>query len=60
LAKDKVNIRRLKNFAFENLTRDWVLREILLSEPDEMDGSEFCVKANVWLKLSRGKAYERK
>jgi len=60
LAKDKVNIRRLKNFAFENLTKDWVLREILLAEPDELDGSEFCVKLDVWLKLLRGKTDERK
>lgn len=52
----KVNIRRLKNFASENLPVDWVLRQILLSEPNEIDHSEFCAKVDVWLRLAREEA----
>jgi len=58
LIKSKVKIRRLKNFAFQCLPKDSMLREILLSDSDELDGSEFCAKLDVWLKLARGKTHE--
>ena len=51
--KNKINIRRLKNFAFEKLPRNWALREILLSEKDELDSQTFIARLPIWLKLCR-------
>jgi hypothetical protein len=51
----RINIRRLKDFAFTELPRNWVLREIILSERDELDVSEFVAKAEIWLKLAKEK-----
>jgi len=52
-----VNIRRLKDFALNEMPKDWILRELLLSEhKEELDALEFVTKAEVWLKLARGKA----
>ena len=48
-----VDISRLKKFAFNNLPKDWPLREILLSENDELDVSVFLARLPVWLKLNR-------
>jgi len=55
LIKGKVNIRPLKDFASEILPKDWVLKHILVNELDQLDGSEFCAKIEVWLKLARRK-----
>lgn len=49
--KQSLNIRKLKLFAFEKLPKQSLLREIILSEPDELDAHEFIVKVDVWLKL---------
>jgi len=51
----RINIRRLKDFVFTELSRSWILREIILSERDELDASEFVAKAEIWLKLVKGK-----
>jgi hypothetical protein len=56
MAKIKVNVRRLKDFAFTELPNGWVLREILLSEHDELELFEFLAKVEIWLKLARRKA----
>ena len=49
----KVNISKLKNFAFDKLPRDWPLREILLSEKDELGFQIFLSRLPIWLKLSK-------
>jgi hypothetical protein len=54
MSKTKINMRRLKDFAFTELPRSWILREIILSERDELDVSEFVAKAEIWLKLAKG------
>lgn len=51
----RVNICGLKKFAFTELSKDSILREILLSEHDELETSEFIAKSEIWLKLARGK-----
>jgi hypothetical protein len=56
MAKTKIGIRRLKEFAFSELPNGSVLREILLSEHDELDLYEFLAKVEIWLKLARRKA----
>jgi hypothetical protein len=55
MSPGRVNISRLKDFAFSELPRSWILREIILSERDELDVSEFVAKAEVWLKIAKGK-----
>ena len=49
----KVVIRKLKEFAFEKLPKNWPLREILLSEEDELDIHVFLARFPIWLRLSR-------
>jgi len=51
----KVNIRRLKEFALNEIPRDWVLRDLLLSEKTLLSVWEFTVKVDLWLKLARRK-----
>jgi len=46
-----VDLRRLKHFAAESLPADSILRELILSEPDRVSATEFCVKSEVWLTL---------
>lgn len=53
MSKTKINIRRLKDFAFTQLPKDWPLREILLSEEDELAIQIFLARLPVWLRLSR-------
>jgi hypothetical protein len=55
MSKTKINMRKLKEFAFSELPRSWILREIILSERDELDVFEFIVKVEIWLKLAKGK-----
>jgi len=47
----KIKTKRLKEFARQKFPRDSVLREILLSEEDEMEVSTFIARLPVWLKL---------
>jgi hypothetical protein len=55
MSPGRVNISRLKDFAFSELPRSWILREIILSERDGLDVFEFIVKVEIWLKLAKGK-----
>lgn len=48
-----VNLRPLKQFALEKLRERSVLREVLLSEKDEMLPVEFLAKMQTWLFLLR-------
>jgi hypothetical protein len=48
-----MNISSLKQFALENLREGSVLREVLLSEKDEMLSDEFVAKMQIWLFLLR-------
>lgn len=48
----KVNICALKKFAWEQLPNNWPLREILLTESDEIDISTFLARLPVYLRLS--------
>lgn len=52
MSKTKINIRRLKKFAFNELP-DGALRQVLLIERDELECSVFLNRLPVWLKLSR-------
>ena len=51
----KINIRPIKDFAYTYVPRDYVLRDILLDERDELGAQEFVAKIDIWLKLLRGK-----
>tara|TARA_B100001971_G_scaffold133594_1_gene123367 strand:- start:948 stop:1166 length:219 start_codon:yes stop_codon:yes gene_type:complete len=44
-------IKLLKQFAFEHLVVNNPLREILLSEKDELDVFDFIVKMEIWFRL---------
>jgi len=50
-AMKPVDLRRLKIFAHEKLSRWPVLRELILMEPDKVEAPEFLGKVPVWLKL---------
>lgn len=47
-----INIRRLKEFAFTELPKNWALREALLIESEEIDIPTFLALLRVWLRLS--------
>jgi hypothetical protein len=55
----RVDMRGLKRFALEKLSSRPLLREIILSEEDSLEPSEFVAKMKIWLKLfsaeSRGR-----
>jgi hypothetical protein len=46
-----INIRSLKQFAFEMLPKESPLRDLLLTEKDELPAEEFLIKLDVWFKL---------
>ncbi|MEM2506013.1 MAG: hypothetical protein QXF61_03080 [Nitrososphaeria archaeon] len=48
-----VDIRSLKHFAFEMLPKEAPLRDLLLTEKDEMLAEEFLIKMEIWFKLLR-------
>ena len=50
-AERKVRITPLKEFVLNRLSQGLPLRDLLLSEPDELSPNEFLVKCEVWLKL---------
>ena len=50
--KHKVNIKGVKAFALD-LPKNSRLRDLILSENDEMDVQEFLSKMDLWLKLLR-------
>jgi hypothetical protein len=51
-AKGRVNISRLRKFAIEELPRNWVLREVLIAEDEEVELSVFLARVPLWLRLS--------
>ena len=53
MSESKLCIQQLKKFAIEEIPKNDVLRELLLSEKDELNLTEFCCKLDVWLKLLR-------
>jgi hypothetical protein len=53
VSRTKVDMTRLKAFAMEKLPQDWPLREILLSESNDLDISTFLARLPVYLKLAR-------
>ncbi|MDH5266272.1 MAG: hypothetical protein OEW62_01185 [Candidatus Bathyarchaeota archaeon] len=51
MSRTKINIRRIRNFAFTQLPKEWVLREVLLAENQEIDVFTFLARLPVWLQL---------
>jgi hypothetical protein len=51
-----IKIVELKRFVRENFAPNSVLRDLILSERDEVSCDEFVVKVDVWLRLLRGDA----
>jgi len=50
MAPKTVDVRRLKDFASQ-LPKDSALRELLLTERDELEVCDFLSKMSVWLRL---------
>ncbi len=46
-------LRRFKEFVADMLPQDWILRDLILREQDDLSATEFCAKAEVWLALLR-------
>ena len=46
-----IDIRRLKQFAIENLSSPSQLKAVLLSERDQLPAVDFLAKMDVWLRL---------
>lgn len=57
---DKVDIRKLKSFAYGKLPRNLPIREILLLEEDELDVQVFLARLSIWLQLSKLKTGDDK
>jgi hypothetical protein len=49
--KTRISMVELKKHASEKLPREWPLREILLSEPDELSTSVFLARLPLYLRL---------
>jgi len=58
--RGRVNIGRLRKFALEELPRNWVLREVLITEDEEIDVSTFLARMPLWLRLSALRAGDNK
>ncbi len=52
----RVDIHGLKRFTLEKLSSRPLLREIILSEEDSLEPSEFVTKMQIWLKLFSAKS----
>jgi hypothetical protein len=52
----RIDLPKLEAFAFEKLPIKSSLRDVLLSERDEMQVDEFIHKLSIWLKLCRRQA----
>ena len=52
-ANGRVNISRLKIWAYSGLRHDSRLRSILLAEPEDMTAGEFLAKSSTWLKIAQ-------
>ena len=49
----RVNLRELKEFVLTNLPKKSLLRDLILSEKEDVTANEFVVKLDMWLKLLR-------
>jgi hypothetical protein len=47
----KITIRSLKSFAADYMPQTCVVRDLLLTDDDELEVMEFLVKMDVWLRL---------
>jgi len=47
----KVDVRRLKKFAFSRLPKNSTLRDLILSEEDKLEAHTFLARLPIWLKL---------
>jgi hypothetical protein len=56
ISNECLNMRDLKRFAGEKLSSKPLLREIILSEKDQLEPSEFLAKMEVWLRLFSSEA----
>ena len=54
----KVNLKKLKEYALTNLPKKSLLRELILSEKEDLDAKEFVIKIDMWLKLLRRESSE--
>jgi len=53
LHKGKINVKPLKEFVFAKYPKDSAIYDVIVTEQDFLDKSEFLAKVGVWLKLSR-------
>jgi hypothetical protein len=53
MCKGKINISKLKQFALESLRPNSVLRDILLSQDDELEIQIFLARLPLFLELSK-------
>ncbi len=53
MGQDRVEVCRLKEFASHRLPPGSLLRELLLSESEQMEASAFVAKLEVWLRVAR-------
>jgi hypothetical protein len=53
VADGRVNISKLKKWAYSGLRPDSRLRSILLVEPEVMTVGEFLTKSSTWLKIAQ-------
>jgi len=50
---DKINIKTLKKFVYENFPPDSLLGDLILTEPEQMTVQEFIIKTETWLRLAK-------
>lgn len=53
MPRNKIDIGSLKDFVVRRLPRNWILREILLAENEEVDIATFLARMPIWLQLTR-------
>lgn len=51
MSNTKLNIRPIKNFVADRISRKHVLYQIILKEQDLLEPNEFVIKLDIWLKL---------
>ena len=50
--QSQIDLKGLKQFALNRLPKENPLRDILLTEQDQLDTRDFLVKSEIWLKLA--------
>jgi hypothetical protein len=53
IVENKVNMGQLKKFACQEIPSDWPLRDVLLSQDDEVDVNTFLACLPIYLQLNR-------